>query len=97
MATELQADNNKTYRLLRQFSSEAKALTIASVALIVTVLALLMAFMALNDAKHAKRKAEYQDSHIEELRQDIAVYRIRAAKLDAWLKAHEIDVEEITK
>lgn len=88
---------NQTYRLLEKFSSESKALTIASVSLIVTVLALLMAFMALNDAKHAKIQAQYQDAHIEELREDIAVYRIRAAKLDAWLKAHEIDVDEITK
>ena len=52
MATELQ--DNSRYRLFKELVDESKAVTIASVALIVSVLSLLMAFMALNDAKHAK-------------------------------------------
>jgi len=60
MATELQADENRYHRLFKQFSSESKAVTIASVALIAALLCLLMAWSALNSATHAKAMVEYE-------------------------------------
>ncbi len=95
MAQDLQAENNRLNRLFEKFSSEAKTVSIASVALIVSALALLMAWIAVDSAKDAKIRAEYQDTQIQELREDVAVYRIRYAKLDAWLRANGIPVKEI--
>lgn len=95
MATELQADINHISRLFHKFSTESKAVAIASVSLIATALALLMAFMALNDAKHARLSVEYQNRVIDEVQADNRVLRIRAAKMDAWLKAKGVPTEEI--
>jgi len=60
MATELQAEENRLHRLFKQFSSESQAVTIASVALIASLLCLLIAWSALNSATHAKAKVEYE-------------------------------------
>lgn len=95
MATVLQADISHLDRLAKRFSTEARAVVLSVVALIITVLALLMAFMALSDAKDARVRAELQDAKISELADDIDVYRIRLAKLNAWLAARGIPTEEI--
>ncbi len=58
MAEDLQAENNRFHRLFRQFSSESKAVSIATVALVVAALSLLMAWMAVYDAIHAKIQVE---------------------------------------
>lgn len=95
MVNELQADFNRLDRLFSKFSSEHKAVTISSVSLIIATLSLLMAWMAASDAKEANIRSQMQTEHIQDLKGDIDVYRIRAAKLDAWLKAHDVPTEEI--
>ena len=86
--TDLQAENNRFHRLFEKFSAESKALTIASVALIITVLSLLMAFMALDAAKNAKIRAQYQDQIIEDLSDEFRLYQYHAEAIHADLTAH---------
>jgi len=95
METALQPEINQFNRLLTRFTSESKTIVIASISLVVTVLSLLIAFMALDDAKHARIQAEFLKTQNSEMRDEIEVYRIRSAKLDAWLKAKGVPVEEI--
>jgi len=58
MVSDLQAENNRINRLFERFSSESRAVSIATVALIVAALSLLMAWMSVYDAIHAKTQIE---------------------------------------
>jgi len=60
MESELRAKDNRLNRLFQKFSNESKAVTIASVSLIVSVLSLLMAWSAVNSATNAKAKVDYE-------------------------------------
>lgn len=99
--TELQEGKNQFYRLLREFRQESRAITISSIALVVSVLALILTTFANNAANKAEAKVNYElvaaRVEIQELREDIAVYRIRAAKLHAWLEANGVPIEEIVE
>jgi len=101
MAQDLKAEHNRLNRLFEKFSREAQLVTIASVALIISILSLLMAWMSADNALEARIMVEVElrsaRTEIQELREDIAVSRIRNAKIEAWLTAHGINVEEITK
>ena len=95
MATELQVDENRYHRLFKQFSSESKAVTIASVALIAALLCLLMAWSALNSATHAKAMVEYE---LQETRDELTatknlmtLHNIYLQELYFLLKEHDID------
>lgn len=90
--TDLQADNNRLHRLFEKFSAESKALTIASVALIVTVLALLMAFMALDAAKDAKIQVEYE---LAATRQEIVVLKNQMRLTDVYLQQNHVKMETL--
>lgn len=85
MATDLQ--DNAKYRLWKEFIGESKAVTIASVSLIVAVLSLLMAWMATYDAIHARADNAQQAIHIEQLSDDVATYRFQISLLHADLRA----------
>lgn len=65
--TDIQADKNQFYRLLKQFHDESKAVTISGLALIVAVLGLLMAWMAVDDATEARAEVRMQNQRIDEL------------------------------
>ena len=54
MEQDLQKENNRLYRLFEKFSSEAKTVSIATVALVISALALLMSWMAVYDAIHVQ-------------------------------------------
>jgi len=90
--TDLQVDDNRFHRLFLKFSSESKALTIASVALIVTVLALLMAFMALDAAKHAKIQVEYE---LTATRQELVVLKNQMRLTDVYLQQNHVKMEAL--
>jgi len=85
MATELQADENRLYRLFKQFSGESKAVTIASVALITALLCLLIAWSALNSATHAKAMVEYE----------LGATRAEMTALKNEVRLSELYVEEL--
>lgn len=52
-------------------------LALSSIAIVVACLSLLLAFMALDNAKDAKLRAEYQDKYIEDLSDKIGVLEVR--------------------
>jgi len=83
MEQDLQKENNRLYRLFEKFSSEAKAISIATVALVVSTLALLMAFMAVYDALHVKATltADERSSAVA-YRQMEREYRLLQLKVD---------------
>jgi len=96
MATELQADENRYHRLFKQFSSESKAVTIASVALIAALLCLLIAWSALNSATHAKAMVEYElqasRNELIETKNRTSLYIVYVQDLQADLKTHGFEV-----
>jgi len=95
MATELQADENRYHRLFKQFSSESKAVTIASVALIAALLCLLMAWSALNSATHAKAMVEYElqasREELTESKNRTSLYIVYMQELYVEMKAHGLN------
>lgn len=84
MASELQAEANKLYRLFRQFSQESKAITIASVGLFVAGLSLLMAFMAMHDANQAKAKVDATTNQQQEY-----IQTLMDRSDDKWAQAYK--------
>lgn len=92
MVSDLQAEDNRFHRLFEKFSTESKALTIAFVALIVTVLALLMSFMALNAAKDAKIQVEYE---LTATRQELLILKNQLRLTDVYLQQNHMKMEAI--
>ena len=76
MVDDLRAENT-VFRLFRKFTREAQLLALSSIAIVVACLSLLLAFMALDNAKDAKLRAEYQDKYIEDLSDKIGVLEVR--------------------
>ena len=81
MVQELQADDNRLNRLFEKFSSEAKAVSISTVALVVSALALLMSWMAVYDAIHAKTQIEVVLESNADLKKEV---RILQNKIDRY-------------
>lgn len=92
MADELRTEANLFQRLLDRFQEESNAVAISKVSVVVALLSLLMAFMALDNAKDAKTIVEvelrYERAHVKELTDEIKVWQIYSAKIHADLKAH---------
>ncbi len=83
MAQDLQEKDNRLHRLFEKFSNESKTISIASVSLIISVLALLMSWMAVYDALHVKALLESEirmsGQSYEQLERE---YRLLQAKVD---------------
>ena len=66
---------------------------------IISVFSLLVAFTSMIVSavivSHLASKQALTQHKVDNLQQSVDVYRIRAAKMDAWLKAHDVPTEEI--
>ncbi len=93
MATVLQADINQLDRLAKKYSTEAKAVTLAIVAVVAASLSLLLAAFALNDAKEARARAEQQDKYITDLKESVDYWRAHVEAWRAELRARGIELE----
>ena len=83
MAQDLQAENNRLNRLFEKFSSEAKAVSIATVALVISALALLMAWMAVYDAIHVQADVDAMErSSAQAYKEMEREYRLLQLKVD---------------
>jgi len=83
MAQDLQAEDNRFYRLFRQFSSESKAVSISSISLVISALALLMAWMAVYDAIHVKAQLQADERSITQSYEQLErEYRLLQLKVD---------------
>ncbi len=90
--TDLQVEDNRLHRLFLKFSAESRLITIVSVALIVTVLALLMAFMALDAAKDAKIQVEYE---LAATRQELLILKNHMTLTDVYLLENHMIMKTI--
>ena len=87
MAQDLQAENNRLNRLFEKFSSEAKAVSIATVALVISALALLMAWMAVYDAIHANAQVDVMlESNAAKIK-EIRLLQMKIDRYEAKLEA----------
>lgn len=83
MPQDLQAKDNRLHRLFERFSNESKTISIASVSLIISVLALLMAWMSVYDAIHVKAALEADDRvAVQSYRELEREYRLLQLKVD---------------
>lgn len=95
MENEIQADYKRWIRAIKEFGQERTIITIASISLVVSILALLMAWMAVYDAIQAKSTIEADERYSSEsYRQLEREYRLLQLKVDehrAAMMAHGID------
>ena len=90
-STDLREADNRFASLVRLFKEESRAVTISGLSLGIACLAVLMAFMALNDAKHARisqdlymknqekyreQQNRYIDSQIESMQDRIDTQKV---------------------
>ena len=93
--SEINPARNEHDRLWRQFNRESLFIVLVAICCIMSIASHLRADRAIDDAKEANIRSQMQTETIQGLEGDINVYRIRAAKIDAWLKAHGVPPEEI--
>jgi hypothetical protein len=72
-----------------------KSTAVEWLGVIISGIAVLIALVSANTANRADIRTEFQYRILAEQQDDLGVLQIRTAKLDAWLKAHGIDPEEI--
>ncbi len=84
---------NPTYRLLEKFSSEAKALVVSGIALIVSVLFAIMAVIAMRDANQAMAKAENWQQMYKETERECRLAQLEIDDFNMTLVKAGITVE----
>lgn len=83
MPRDLKEKDNRLHRLFEKFSNESKTISIASIALIISVLALLMAWMSVYDALHVKATLEANERYSEQAYKELErEYRLLQLKVD---------------
>ena len=87
---DLQADSNKLHRLFHKFSNESRAISISTVALIVSLLALLMAYMAVHSSNVALAKIDYE---LQATRSEITELKGQLALTDVYLQRVHVIIE----
>ena len=88
--SEINPQRSEKYRAVERLSYVPKLIIISSVAAIASILALLMAFMALNDAKHAKIQIEYE---LAETRQELLILKNQMRLTDVYLQKNHVKME----
>ncbi len=96
MATSADRLNERTagFELGRVFKTEHIAIGISVISLIVTIAALFIASLSLDDAKDAKMRAEYQDMKIESLDDEFGLVNLRYGQLLIYLESQGIEIPE---
>ena len=85
MVQDLQPDDNRLNRLFQKFSNESKAVSIACVSLVIATLALLMAWMAVYDAIHAKTQVVVVLESNADLKKEIRLLQYKMDRYEAGL------------
>ena len=85
MAPALQDDINRFYRLFNKFSSESKIVSIATIALVVSALSLLMSWMAVYDAVHVKIEQHAVLESNVDLKKEIRLLQMKMDRYGAEL------------
>lgn len=95
MVSDLQAEDNRQFRLFSRFNHEWMAVAISLASLIIAGFATLIAVLASTDAKEANIRSQMQTEAILQLTDNVDHYKLRAGRLDSWLRAHGVPTEEI--
>lgn len=85
MPRDLQEKDNRLHRLFEKFSNESKTISIASVSMIISVLALLMSWMAVYDAIHAKVQVDVMLESNAELKKEVRLLQMKVDRYEANL------------
>ena len=91
MVQDLQVENNRINRLFERFSSESRAVSIATVALIISALSLLMAWMSVYDAIHAKTQVDVVLESNANLKREVRLLQNKIDRYNAKLEAQDGD------
>lgn len=84
---DLQADKNALHRLFQKFSIESTAVSISGISLVIAALALLMAFMAVYDAMHAKIQIDVVLESNADLKKEVRLLEYKVDLLKATVEA----------
>ncbi len=96
MATvDLNAVSNLLNRVLDKIDLESRSLAAAKLAVIISVVFALLTTLAIAASIRADLRSEMLTQQNEKLYNAFSVIRIRTAKMDAWLKAHGVPVEDV--
>lgn len=87
MVQDLKEKDNRLHRLFEKFSNESKTISIASVSVIISVLALLMSWMAVYDAIHAKVQVDVMLVSNTELKKEVRLLQNKIDRYQANLHA----------
>ena len=80
-AGELQ-ERTSFYRVFEKFRTDSISVVISSTSLVVTIAALLLAVIALSDAKEASIRSQMQTEQINALREEVAVLEVRVIRAE---------------
>lgn len=99
MATDFQSTTNLLNRLLEKLELNSKAPAIAGLATIISVLSLIISALisinAWSDAKEANLRSQMLTEQNAETTTRANLAFTRLGRIEAYLKAHGIDTEEI--
>jgi len=93
MVKDLQADNNRSYRLFEKFSKESTAVSISGVALIVSVIFAIIAVLAMNAANRANATAETWQAMYKETERECRLAQLEIDDFKMTLIRNGLDVE----
>ena len=85
MADDLRPETNLFQRLLDRFKEESNAVAIAKVSVVVALLSLLMAFMALDNAKEANIRSELLIQELDAVKEEVEVLEVYVMNLEKKL------------
>lgn len=97
--TDLNPERSEKYRYLGKLNFVPKLIIVASLALIISVVGTFITADIASDAWKVATRADIRSEMVTEQNEKMysafSVIRIRTAKMDAWLKAHGVPVEEV--
>ncbi len=97
MENELRPDSNLLQRVIATIREDSKAVTIAQVAMIISIAFAILTLIAISASLNANLRAEYQDDKIQKMEDDLAVYRVRYANWVALMKTKGVELPEEEK
>ena len=95
MVKDLQADNNRLHRIIKKFSTEAEAVSIARTAMYLVAVFGVLVLLAVYASIKAEVRSEQQDKDIVQLTDRVDVLTNKVTRLQSWLIAHGVPIEEI--
>lgn len=103
---DLHDDYARFVRSIREFTQERTFIILVGICMVASIISWFRAEHAKDIATEASIRSQMQVDEIRDLKTEIElklqqqqtqvnIYKIRANRLDAWLKAHGVPIEEI--